>query len=124
MTNPNDGLYPEIEPYSTGRLRVSDLHELYYEEAGNPDGKPAVFLHGGPGRLFLRLGGLPRLIRKRVYLPSASGRVIQIWTTARGRKRRPRRRLKSRWRRKISLQHPPRPLVRCCLKNRSRICLL
>jgi proline iminopeptidase len=41
--------YPEIEPYRTGRLRVSDLHELYFEECGNPDGKPVVVLHGGPG---------------------------------------------------------------------------
>jgi proline iminopeptidase len=44
-----NSLYPPIEPYRTGFLRVSDLHELYYEECGNPDGKPAVFLHGGPG---------------------------------------------------------------------------
>jgi len=42
-------LYPSMKPYRTGYLRVSDLHELYYEESGNPDGKPAVFLHGGPG---------------------------------------------------------------------------
>ena len=42
-------LYPEIEPYGGGYLRVSDLHEVYYEEVGNPHGKPAVFLHGGPG---------------------------------------------------------------------------
>ena len=42
-------IYPEIEPFATGRLRVSELHELYYEQVGNPDGKPAVFLHGGPG---------------------------------------------------------------------------
>jgi proline iminopeptidase len=42
-------LYPEIEPNATGRLQVSDLHELYYEESGNPKGKPVVFLHGGPG---------------------------------------------------------------------------
>jgi proline iminopeptidase len=42
-------LYPEIEPYNTGRLRVSDPHELYFEESGNPHGKPVVFLHGGPG---------------------------------------------------------------------------
>jgi len=42
-------LYPEIQPYATGRLRVSALHELYYEESGNPAGKPVVFLHGGPG---------------------------------------------------------------------------
>jgi len=42
-------LYPEIEPHSTGTLRVSSLHSIYYEESGNPDGKPVVFLHGGPG---------------------------------------------------------------------------
>lgn len=42
-------LYPEIEPYRSGRLAVSDVHELYFEESGNPNGKPAVFLHGGPG---------------------------------------------------------------------------
>ena len=43
------GLYPAIRPYRTGRLRVSPLHELYFEESGNPRGKPVVFLHGGPG---------------------------------------------------------------------------
>ena len=43
------GLYPPITPYSSGYLRVSPLHELYYEECGNPQGKPVVFLHGGPG---------------------------------------------------------------------------
>jgi proline iminopeptidase len=43
------GLYPEIEPYRTGRLRVSDVHEIYFEESGNPRGKPVVFVHGGPG---------------------------------------------------------------------------
>jgi proline iminopeptidase len=42
-------LYPPLEPYRTGRLRVSDIHELYFEESGNPLGKPVVFLHGGPG---------------------------------------------------------------------------
>lgn len=42
-------LYPEIQPYRRGRLRVSAIHELYYEECGNPAGKPAVVLHGGPG---------------------------------------------------------------------------
>ena len=42
-------LYPPLEPYRTGRLAVSDLHELYFEESGNPEGKPVVFLHGGPG---------------------------------------------------------------------------
>jgi len=42
-------LYPEIEPYASGMLRVSDRHTLYYEQCGNPSGKPVVFLHGGPG---------------------------------------------------------------------------
>lgn len=42
-------LYPEIEPFDAGRLKVSPVHELYYEQSGNPKGKPAVFLHGGPG---------------------------------------------------------------------------
>lgn len=43
------GLYPEIEPYESGMLAVGDGHEIYWEQCGNPDGKPAVFLHGGPG---------------------------------------------------------------------------
>ncbi|HSQ70573.1 MAG TPA: prolyl aminopeptidase [Steroidobacteraceae bacterium] len=43
------GLYPPIEPFRSGWLRVSDRHEIYWEESGNPRGKPAVFLHGGPG---------------------------------------------------------------------------
>ncbi len=42
-------LHPEIAPYRSGRLKVSDLHEIYFEESGNPQGKPAVFVHGGPG---------------------------------------------------------------------------
>ena len=42
-------LYPPIEPYDTGMLPVSPVHTLYYEQSGNPDGTPVVFLHGGPG---------------------------------------------------------------------------
>jgi proline iminopeptidase len=42
-------LYPEFEPYSTGMLDVGDGHSLSWELSGNPDGKPVVFLHGGPG---------------------------------------------------------------------------
>jgi proline iminopeptidase len=42
-------LYPPIEPYRSGMLDVGDGHNVYYEECGNPHGKPAVFLHGGPG---------------------------------------------------------------------------
>lgn len=42
-------LYPAVEPYRTGHLAVDGRHSLYFEECGNPAGKPAVFLHGGPG---------------------------------------------------------------------------
>jgi proline iminopeptidase len=42
-------LYPEIEPYDHGMLDVGDGHHVYWEVCGNPDGKPAVVLHGGPG---------------------------------------------------------------------------
>ena len=47
--NPLRELYPPIEPFRHGFLRVSEVHEIYYEESGNPLGKPAIFLHGGPG---------------------------------------------------------------------------
>jgi proline iminopeptidase len=42
-------LYPEIEPFDTGVLDVDARHRLYYEQCGNPQGKPVVLLHGGPG---------------------------------------------------------------------------
>jgi proline iminopeptidase len=57
-------LYPEIEPYRTGTLPVSDLHEIYFEEAGTPHGKPVVFLHGGPG-------GCTEPKQRRFFDPSA-----------------------------------------------------
>lgn len=41
--------YPAITPYQTGFLKVSSIHDVYWEESGNPKGKPAVFVHGGPG---------------------------------------------------------------------------
>lgn len=44
-----NNLYPDIAPYKTSWLNVSDLHQIYYEECGNPSGVPVVFLHGGPG---------------------------------------------------------------------------
>jgi proline iminopeptidase len=56
--------YPDIEPYRQGRLRVSDLHELHFEECGNPGGQPVVVLHGGPGG-----GGMPYL--RRLHDPRA-----------------------------------------------------
>jgi proline iminopeptidase len=46
---PRRSLYPEIQPYETGMLAVGDGHRLYWELSGNPNGKPVVFLHGGPG---------------------------------------------------------------------------
>lgn len=51
-------LYPEIEPFDSGMLKVSDIHEIYYERVGNPEGIPVVFLHGGPG------GGLIPMYRQ------------------------------------------------------------
>lgn len=42
-------LYPPIAPYSSGYLSVDDIHTLYWEQSGNPDGVPIVLLHGGPG---------------------------------------------------------------------------
>ena len=42
-------LYPQIEPLQSGMLDVGDGHQLYWEQCGNPEGKPVVFLHGGPG---------------------------------------------------------------------------
>jgi proline iminopeptidase len=49
MSQDRRSLYPEIEPFDSGMLKVSELHTLYYEQCGNPNGKPVVFLHGGPG---------------------------------------------------------------------------
>jgi proline iminopeptidase len=51
-------LYPAIEPFDSGFLKVSEIHTIYYERCGNPNGIPVVFLHGGPG------GGLVPLYRQ------------------------------------------------------------
>jgi proline iminopeptidase len=48
-TSGRRGFYPEIEPYAQGMLDVGAGHRVYWETSGNPDGKPVVFLHGGPG---------------------------------------------------------------------------
>jgi proline iminopeptidase len=61
-------LYPPIEPYDSGRLQVSPVHNIYYEQAGNPDGQPVVFLHGGPG------GGIVSDYRR--YFDPAAYRVV------------------------------------------------
>ena len=57
-------LYPPIEPYDQGRLPVSPVHTLYYEQSGNPQGAPVVFLHGGPG-----IGTVPDF--RRFFDPAA-----------------------------------------------------
>lgn len=61
-------LYPDIEPYRTGRLPVSERHTLHVEECGNPGGLPVVFLHGGPG------AGLQRYHRR--FFDPARYRIV------------------------------------------------
>ncbi|MGF1591441.1 MAG: prolyl aminopeptidase [Pleurocapsa sp.] len=61
-------LYPPIEPYHQGKLKVSQLHTIHYEESGNPQGKPVVFLHGGPG------GGISPLYRQ--YFDPQQWRIV------------------------------------------------
>lgn len=63
-------LYPPIEPYNQGNLKVSELHTIYYEESGNQQGKPVVILHGGPGG-----GSLPRY---RQYFDSTKWRIVMF----------------------------------------------
>lgn len=57
-------LYPEIEPYSDGTLATDDGHRIYWETCGNPAGKPAIVLHGGPGS-----GCTPHM--RRFFAPAA-----------------------------------------------------
>ncbi len=63
-------LYPEIEPYADHFLDVSDLHTIHYEEAGNPDGLPVLFVHGGPG------GGIEPIHRR--YFHPDKFRIILV----------------------------------------------
>jgi proline iminopeptidase len=49
MLKPTFNLYPEISPFNEKMLNVSKKHAIYYEECGNPEGYPLIFLHGGPG---------------------------------------------------------------------------
>ncbi len=66
----NDPLYPAIEPFDQGFLQVSPLHRIYYEQCGNPNGKPAVFLHGGPG------GGAS--VKSRRFFDPARYRIVLL----------------------------------------------
>ncbi|MCC6782062.1 MAG: prolyl aminopeptidase [Planctomycetes bacterium] len=68
MTGARRGLYPPPEPFDSGHLRVSATHEIYYEQSGNPRGKPVVFLHGGPGG-----GTSPKL---RGFFDPAAYRIV------------------------------------------------
>ena len=61
-------LYPEIEPYNEFKLNVSDIHTIHVEESGNPNGKPVIFLHGGPG------GGIEPVYRQ--YFDPEQWRII------------------------------------------------
>ena len=61
-------LYPEIEPYNEFKLNVSDIHTIHVEESGNPNGKPVIFLHGGPG------GGIEPVYRQ--YFDPKEWRII------------------------------------------------
>ena len=61
-------LYPKIEPYNQFDLKVSDLHTIHVEESGNINGKPVIFLHGGPG------GGIEPVYRQ--YFNPEKWRII------------------------------------------------
>jgi proline iminopeptidase len=63
-------LYPPREPYKEGKLQVTKLHTVYFEESGNPQGKPIVVLHGGPG------GGCPSYYRQ--YFNPEKWRLIMF----------------------------------------------
>ena len=63
-------LYPSINPYNIFRLQVSDLHNIYVEESGNPNGRPIIFLHGGPG------GGIESIYRQ--YFNPEKWRIIMF----------------------------------------------
>jgi hypothetical protein len=73
-------LYPVIEPFSHGTLNVGDGQLVHWEVSGNPDGKPAVLLHGGPG------APSPGLVHGRFDIggpPDVPWLLAQVWPDAR-----------------------------------------
>ena len=63
-----DFLYPQIEPFNEFNIKVSDLHTIHVEQSGNKNGKPVIFLHGGPG------GGIEPIYRR--YFDPDKWRII------------------------------------------------
>ena len=63
-----NNLFSPIEPYNEFKLEVSSLHTIHIEESGNPNGKPVIFLHGGPG------GGIESIYRQ--YFDPKKWRII------------------------------------------------
>jgi pimeloyl-ACP methyl ester carboxylesterase len=85
--DPLSWAYPHLEPYDSGLLSVSALHTIGYEQSGNPEGKPVVFLHGGPGggsspamRRFFH----PQRYRIVVFDQRGCGRSTPAASSARG----------------------------------------
>lgn len=65
----HSNLFPPIEPHNTGTLKVDDVHSVYWEQSGNPEGIPVIFLHGGPGA-----GASPK--HRRFFDPNAYNIII------------------------------------------------
>src|SRR5260221_7275446 len=72
---PRRDMFPPIEPYRTGQLRLDSRHVMYWEESGNPEGPPIVFLHGGPGA-----GGTP--VHRRGFVAQAFRSGLFLYAAA------------------------------------------
>ncbi|MBF0251341.1 MAG: prolyl aminopeptidase [Alphaproteobacteria bacterium] len=67
---PDTGLYPARDPYTTGRLALDGGHEMHFEQSGNPNGLPVLYLHGGPGA-----GSTPQ---QRAYFNPETFRIVMF----------------------------------------------